>query len=75
MAVWHPVFEGLFDEPARQQLIQDAHDRLAARKYGGTGLSSSPEVQLAAFDSKSFQIYSNALVQGTNFCCMDNNGY
>ena len=75
VAVWHPVFEELFNEPARQQLIQDAHNRLIARRNGGAGLSSSPEVQLAFFDSNSFEIYNNALSQGKDFCCMDTNGY
>ena len=39
VAVWHPVFKGLFDEPARKQLVQDAHSRLSIKgpKYGGAG--------------------------------------
>ena len=71
MAVWHPVFEELFDEPARLWTIQDAHSRLSVKKvgwggsWGGAGLSSSPEVKFAAFDSKSFEIHNNALVAGT----------
>ena len=41
---------------------------------GGAELFSSPEVQLAAFDSKSYEIYNSVLSQGTDFCCMDTNG-
>ena len=33
-------------------------------RMGGAGPSNSSEVKFAAFDSKSFEIYNNALSQG-----------
>jgi hypothetical protein len=48
VSVWHPIFEEMFDEPDRQQIIKEAQRQLAAKanKYGGLDQKLSADVPL-----------------------------